>query len=67
MPRPLRIEFPNACYHVICRGNARLPIFEDDADKELLLDRMVHFAERNMGHAIYLLYYAIGTVQLGPA
>ena len=45
MPRPLRIEFPGACYHVICRGNARLPIFEDDADKELLLDRMVHFAE----------------------
>lgn len=45
MPRPLRIEFPDACYHVICRGNARLPIFADDADKELLLDRMVHFAE----------------------
>lgn len=45
MPRPLRIEFPNACYHVICRGNARLPIFAADADKALLLDRMVHFAE----------------------
>jgi REP element-mobilizing transposase RayT len=30
---------------VICRGNARLPIFRDDADKELFLDRMVHFAE----------------------
>ncbi len=27
------------------RGNARLPIFRDAADKELLLDRMVHFAE----------------------
>jgi putative transposase len=45
MPRPLRIEFPDACYHVICRGNARLPIFEADQDKDLLLDRMVHFAE----------------------
>lgn len=45
MPRPLRIEFPDACYHVICRGNARLPIFEADQDKSLLLDRMVHFAE----------------------
>lgn len=45
MPRPLRIEFPDACYHVICRGNARLPIFRDDSDKELVLDRMVHFAE----------------------
>lgn len=41
MLRPLRIEFPDACYHVICRGNARLPIFADDADKGLLLDRMV--------------------------
>jgi REP element-mobilizing transposase RayT len=45
MPRPLRIEYPGACYHVICRGNARLPIFREDADKELLLDRMIHFAE----------------------
>jgi len=44
MPRPLRIEFPGACYHVMCQGNARLPIFRADADKELLLDRMVHFA-----------------------
>jgi hypothetical protein len=32
MPRPLRIEFPNACYRVICPGNARLPIFDNDAD-----------------------------------
>ena len=45
MPRPLRLEFPDACYHVICRGNARLPIFREDADKELLVDRLVHFAE----------------------
>ena len=45
MPRPLRIEFPDACYHVMCRGNARLPVFRADADKELLLDRMVHFAD----------------------
>jgi len=45
MPRPLRIEFPDACYHVMCRGNARLPIFRADADKELLLDRMIHFAD----------------------
>jgi len=45
MPRPLRIEYPSACYHVICRGNARLPIFENDIDKQLLVDRMAHFAE----------------------
>ena len=45
MPRPLRIEFSDVCYHVICRGNARLPIFRDDANRELLLDRMVYYAE----------------------
>ena len=27
MPRPPRIQFPNACYHVINRGNYRSPIF----------------------------------------
>lgn len=45
MPRPLRIEFPGACYHVMSRGNARFPVFRADSDKELLLDRMAHFAE----------------------
>ena len=44
MPRPLRIEFPGACYHVMFRGNARMPVFREDADKELLVDRMAHFA-----------------------
>ncbi len=33
MPEFLRIEFPDACYHVVCHGNARLPIFELDADR----------------------------------
>jgi len=27
------------------RGNARLPIFGGDADKDLFIDRMVHFGE----------------------
>ena len=33
MVRPLRIEFPGAVYHVTARGNARMKIFEDDADR----------------------------------
>ncbi len=45
MARPLRIEFPGACYHVMCRGNFRFPIFRDEADKALLLRRLVTFAE----------------------
>jgi len=44
MPRPLRIEFPGACYHVMFRGNARMPVFREDADRELLVERMAHFA-----------------------
>lgn len=37
MARPLRLEFPGAIYHLTSRGNARLPIFEDDPDREQLL------------------------------
>lgn len=32
MARPLRIEFAEACYHVMSRGNEGRPIFNDDAD-----------------------------------
>jgi hypothetical protein len=45
MARPLRIEFPGACYHLMCRGNFRFPVFQDPADKALILERLVHFAE----------------------
>jgi REP element-mobilizing transposase RayT len=34
MARPLRLEFPGAIYHLTSRGNARLPIFEDDHDRQ---------------------------------
>ena len=37
MARPLRIEFPGAVYHITSRGNARLPIFDDDRDRERFL------------------------------
>jgi len=33
MARPLRIQYPNAWYHVTCRGNARTPIFRGDSDR----------------------------------
>ena len=38
MSRPLRIEFPGACYHVTSRGNAGQPIFLDMADGQSFLD-----------------------------
>lgn len=37
MPRRLRIEYPDAIYHVMTRGNARQDIVEDDADRTALL------------------------------
>ena len=45
MARPLRIEFPGACYHVICRGNQRFPVFGGEEDRVLLLDRFKKFAD----------------------
>jgi putative transposase len=36
--RPLRIEYPGACYHVMNRGDRRPNIFRADADRILFLD-----------------------------
>ena len=37
MSRPLRIEFPDALYHVTARGDRREAIFEDDQDRRMFL------------------------------
>jgi hypothetical protein len=36
MARQLRIQFEGALYHIISRGNERMMIFLDEADRELL-------------------------------
>ena len=46
MARPLRVEFPGACYHIISRGNFRVPVFRDDRDRELFLRKLAEFSER---------------------
>jgi putative transposase len=38
MARPLRIEYPGAFYHITSRGNAKMPIFDDDGDRECFID-----------------------------
>ncbi len=38
MARPLRIQFENAYYHVICRGNSGQEIFSNDADRSAFLN-----------------------------
>jgi putative transposase len=46
MTRPLRIEFPNAVYHVLNRGNARASIFDDDGDRILFLTIFTQVVKR---------------------
>lgn len=46
MVRPLRIEFPGAVYHVTSRGNARMRVFEDDADRVEFLSVLEQVIER---------------------
>ena len=57
MARPLRIEFPGALYHVTARGNARAPIFLEDADRQLLLATLGDANERHgwLCHAYCLM------------
>ncbi len=40
MARPLRIDYPDAYYHVTCRGNERREIFRDDQDRAAFLERL---------------------------
>ncbi len=45
MARPLRISYPNAFYHVTCRGNDRRTIFRDDHDRTRFIERLRRAAE----------------------
>jgi putative transposase len=38
MSRPLRLEFPNALYHVTSRGDRRENIYENDEDRLRFLE-----------------------------
>jgi hypothetical protein len=40
MARPLRIFYPNAFYHVTCRGNERREIYRDDNDRSVFLEKL---------------------------
>jgi putative transposase len=40
MPRLPRIDFPDALYHVIARGNGRAAIFWTDADRRRFLRQL---------------------------
>jgi REP element-mobilizing transposase RayT len=46
MARKIRVQFPGAVYHVLCRGNRQEPIFKDDKDHEMFLDTLGEVVER---------------------
>ena len=46
MARPLRLEFPDAIYHVTSRGDRREPIFEDDLDRDAFLTTLAQATAR---------------------
>lgn len=47
MSRPLRLEFPNALYHVVARGNHRYPIYRNEADRRMWLAILRDSCTRN--------------------
>jgi len=40
MARQLRVEYPEAIYHVLSRGDRREDIFRDDRDRDLFLSTL---------------------------
>ncbi len=40
MARPLRIEFPGACYHVMNQGKNYNKIYQDDSDYKLFIEKL---------------------------
>ena len=56
-PRPLRIEYPGAIYHVMSRGDRREPVFKDDQDRQRFLATMDEAAAKTEWqiHAVCLM------------
>ena len=46
MPRPLRVEFENACYHIMSRGIGQRDIFTTDDQREYFLDLLSNTTRR---------------------
>jgi REP element-mobilizing transposase RayT len=58
MARPVRIEYPGAVYHVVCRGNNRQAIFRDDHDRKRYLEKLSLYCEEK---DVELLCYCLLT------
>lgn len=70
MARPLRLDFPDAVYHVTARGNERRAIFADDDDRRDYLSRLAFYCAK---FGFRLLAYCLMTnhihlaIRRGPA
>ena len=55
MSRPWRIEYEEALYHLLSRGNERSDIYIDEKDRSSFLDAVAEMSERfggrGSGHA----------------
>ena len=47
MPRKLRVQYPDAIYHLTNRGDRRKHIFEDDDDRRRFLETLGQTCQRN--------------------
>ena len=58
MSRPLRIEYPNAFYHITSRGNERQKIFKSNKDRERFIGYLESASERYQAiiHAYCLMH-----------
>jgi hypothetical protein len=48
MPRTPRVEYENAVYHVMARGNRREAIVLDDGDRELFRETFAEAKSQNL-------------------
>jgi len=46
MARPIRVEFENAVYHIVARGNERKEIFRSDKDRQIFLQVLEQMVEQ---------------------
>src|SRR5512139_1305796 len=56
MSRPLRIQYPDAYYHVTCRGNEQRKIFRDAEDRKEFIRLLARSAEI---YEVQVLAYAL--------
>ena len=46
MPRKLRVQYPGAMYHVMCRGDRREDVFLDDVDRQDFLKTLAEACQK---------------------